>query len=173
MRNATKSTRTNDLIRLLGVLRVQQQQLLECVESKLEAIRQADVSAMQKLQKKERTLVDRMREREGLRRQLMDAIGRDLGWPVGAGRALHISQLAARLNDPERVQLVDAAHALRDLVFRVQRTNRIAGAVSRDVLGHLHWVLASVAPRCEKSVGYSGEGAVVTVTGTQVFEAVG
>lgn len=173
MRKTSTTPCADDLVRLLGVLRQQQEQLLECIESKLDAMRRADVSAMQKLQQEERTLISEMREREGLRRQLMDSIGEELGWPVGAGRALHVSQIAARLTDPEKVHLIDAAHALRDVVFKVQQVNRVAGAVSRDLLGHLKWVFASVAPKDEKPSTYSGDGAAVPSAGAQVFEAVG
>lgn len=173
MTKNAKPAKVNDLIRLLDMLRQQQEQLLECLESKIDAMRRADVTGMQKLYVKEKALVQRIREREGLRWPLMDAIGRELGLPTGAARALHVSQLAGRLPDSRRTQLIEAAHALRDVVFRVQRTNRVVGAVSRELVNHLDWVFASVEPKGRKQAGYSGDGSAVRASDTRVFEAVG
>ncbi len=173
MDTTKKRAKTSDLIRLLDVQRQQQEQLLECIESKIDAMRRADVSAMQQLHQKEKTLVTRIREREGLRQAMMDAIGSGLGLPAGAARALHVSQLAGRLPEPDRGQLIDAAHRLRDVVFRLQRTNRVAGVISRELINHLDWVFASVAPKREKPAGYSGDGTVVRTSDVRVFEAVG
>ncbi len=173
MRTTARSPRIKDLIRLLDALRIQQQQLLDCIESKLDAVRRADVPALQELRRKETALVSGLRERDGLRRQLMDRIGCELGWPVGAGRALHISKLASRVTGPERAPLLDAAKELRDVVFAVQRANRVAGAVSRELLNHLGSVFASVVPKDESPAGYSGDGAVVCRSDLRLFEAVG
>ena len=162
-----------DLTRLLDALRLQQQQLLQCIESKLDAVRRADVQAMQRLHRQEAKLVKELREREGFRRQMMDTIGRELGWPVGAGRAMHVSKLASHATGSDKAQLLEAAKALRDVALRVQRANRVAGAVSRNLLDHLGAVFASVAPSADEPSGYSGSGAVVRQKGTLVFEAVG
>lgn len=168
-----KTPHVRDLTRLLDSLRLQQQQLLECIESKLDAVRRADVEAMQRLHRQEAKLLKDLREREGLRRQMMDALGRGLGWPIGAGRALHISKLASRLTGADKTQLLDAAKALRDVAFSVQRVNRVAGTVSRNLLDHLGAVFASVVPTSNEPSGYSGSGAVVRQSGNLVFEAVG
>lgn len=173
MRTKEKSPCITELIRLLDALRLQQQQLLDCIESKLDAVRQADVPALQELHRKEAALVSRLRERDGLRRQLMDRIGCELGWPVGAGRGLHISKLASRVTEPERAQLLDAAKELRDVAFAVQRANRVVGTVSRELLNHLGSVFASVVPKDASPAGYSGDGAVVCRSDLRLFEAVG
>lgn len=158
---------------MLDTLRQQQAQLLDCIESKLDAVRRADVPAMQDLYRKEATLVSQIRERDGFRRQLMDRIGCELGWPVGAGRALHISKLASRVTAAERAPLLDAARELRDAALAVQRANRVTGAVSRELLNHLRTVFASVVPKNDSPVGYTGDGAVVCQSDVRVFEAVG
>ena len=163
----------SDLVRLLGVMRLQQQQLLDCIESKLEAVRRADVPAMQELHRTEAELVEAIRERDGLRRQLMDRIACELGWPAGAGRALHISKLALRVTGADRYQLLDAAKELRDVALCVQRVNRVAGTVSRELLNHLGNVFASVVATGKSPVGYSGDGSVVCRSDLRVFEAVG
>ncbi len=173
MHTKAKPPRVTDLARLLDALRLQQQQLLECIESKLDAVRRADVPALQELHRKEANLVTKLRQRDGLRRQLMDRLGCELGWPAGAGRALHISKLASRVTEPERAQLLDAAKELRDVVFAVQRANRVSGAVSRELLNHLGSVFASVVPKDESPAGYSGSGAVVCRSDLRLFEAVG
>ncbi len=52
MRTKEKSPCIKELIRLLDALRLQQQQLLDCIESKLDAVRRADVSALHELHRK-------------------------------------------------------------------------------------------------------------------------
>ena len=168
-----KTAKASDLTRLLGVMQKLQEQLLECIESKIDAMRRADVPAMQELHKKEKALVARIREREGLRRSMMDSIGHGLGLPAGAARTLHVSLLAARFSEPDRTELTDAARSLRDVVFGLQRANRVAGAISRDLVNHLDWVFASVEPKNAKPAGYAGDGSAVRPCEIRVFEAVG
>ena len=53
------------------------------------------------------------------------------------------------------------------------QVNRIAGVVSRELVNHLQWVFASVAPKDDTPAGYSGDGTLVRPVETRVFEAVG
>ena len=69
--------------------------------------------------------------------------------------------------------IAEAAGKLREVVLRVAQVNRVIGAASRGVLGHLGRVLGSVGVANENSAGYSHDGKAVKGSATQIFEAVG
>jgi hypothetical protein len=136
-------------------------------------MKRADVSAMGALSQQERSLAGRLQERAGLRRQLMDAIGEEMGLSPRTARDMAVSQLASRLPEPPRDRLLRVARRLRDVMAQVAQANRVAGAVSREMLNHLTWVFSSVRPKCEKPDGYSGAGAAVGPREVRIFETVG
>jgi len=166
-------TRLKDLIRLFGVLKDLHGQLLVLIQLKMDAMRRADLAVVNELNQREQAMVRRLEEREGLRRPLMDSIGAELGLPSRAARELTVSQLAARLSEPARRSLVDAANELRAVVAQVARLNRVAGAFTRDVMNHLKWVFASVRPKEDGPSGYTGMGVAATAADLRIFEAVG
>jgi hypothetical protein len=173
MTQTVEPRRLNDLVRLMGVLERLHEGLLTLVQAKIDAMKRADMPAMSALKDREQAVVRQLREREGLRRQLVDWMGEEMGLPSREARAWSVSQLAARLSEPGRTKLLDAAGGLRQVISRVAQANRIAGAVSREILNHLGWVFASVRPVEGRPVGYSGRGAVVAASQTRIFEIVG
>lgn len=170
---STDCKRLNDLVRLFGVLEDLQHKLATLIQSKIDAIQKADMHAMRELFDKERDIIQRIHEREGLRCQLMDEIGKELGLPSQTARAVPASQLATRLPVSQRGILLDAAAKLRSAIGQVARINRVAGRISSDILRHLQWVFASVVPRDGNPAGYSGNGVPVTARSQRIFEAVG
>ena len=162
-----------DLVRLFGGLHDLQDKLLQAVQSKIEAMKRADIQAMRQFAEREQALITRQQEREGFRCQLMDRIGGELGLPGGAGRSLSISQLASRLAEPQCTVLQDAAGKVRERALKVAQTNRVAGVVAREITNHLKWVFASVRPEGDSPVGYAGDGALVTASSTKILETVG
>lgn len=173
MTQTIESRRIKDLLTLLESLRELYRQLLTLVQSKIDAMRRADTPAMQTLSEQEQALAGRIQEREGFRHQLMDAIGEELHMPPRAARALPMSQLASRLCTRQRSALTDAAGRLREVVAKVTQANRVAGAVSREILNHMKWVFSAVRPRDAEPVGYSGDGALVGPADHRIFETVG
>ena len=173
MRRHVEPKYLRDLLRLLDGLQRLHGQLLTLIRSKIDAMRRAEISAMRELSEQEQTLARRLEEREGLRRQLMDAIGEQLGLPPRAARALSVSQLASRLPEGQRADLLDTAGKLREAVAKVAQANRVAGAISREILTHLKWVFASVRPADVRPVGYSGDGEAVGTLDARIFETVG
>lgn len=165
--------RLTDLKQLFGVLKNLQEQLLASVRGTTDAMKRADVGAMRDLQQQQRMVVEQLEEREGLRRQLMDGIGRELNLPARSARALSVSQLAARLPEAQRTGLLDAAEGLRKVVFQVAHANRLAGVIARETLNHLKWVFASVRPAPSAAAGYSGDGAPTGTPDTRIFDTVG
>jgi hypothetical protein len=103
----------------------------------------------------------------------MDTIGKDMGLSASTARAMPVSQIASRVPKASRDRLLDVARGLRDVIAQVAQANRVAGAVSREILGHLTWVFSSVRPAGDKAVVYSGRGATVGSAETRIFETVG
>jgi hypothetical protein len=173
MTQAIEPKRLKDLIRLLGQLQQLHEDLATIVKEKVEAMRRADMPTLQKQGERERRLVQRIQQREGLRHQLMDAIGEQLGLPPRAARALTVSQLVGKLPSAQRKGIPEAADHLRTAVSKVARANRVAGMVARELVDHLRRVFAAVRPKSDGDGGYTGHGAATARCENRIFEAVG
>lgn len=167
------ATRVRDLVRLLDQMRSLYGQMFTLIDEKLVAMRRSDVAVMTHASTKERVLADRLGEREGLRKQLMDAVGEEIGLASKSGRRMTVSQLASRLADQEKTALLAAADRLRQEVAKVAQANRVAGVVAREVVSHLRWIFAAVRPCEEEPAGYSMSGVVVSQCAGPMFDAVG
>jgi hypothetical protein len=164
--------RAADLARLMDQLSVLHEKLLALTKRKLEAIRAASLDAMCACNMEQDVVVRRIQEREGLRKQLMDALGSDLGLGAKTGRALTVSQLLAKLPPAARGQVSGAKDRLRDTIGKLAQANRVNGAVSRELIGHLNFVFSAVRPSALGGGHYSAAGAVRPEM-PGVFEAVG
>ena len=173
METPIETTRWSDLLTLFDTLQALHEQLLTLIRTKIEALRKNDVKAMDELTGQERDLVENIQEREGFRRQLLDSIGKEVGWSTQTVRAMSASQLAVHLAEPQRAALLEKVGTLRHLLSRVADANRLAAVISRGVLDHLHWVFEAVRTREDRPVGYSGSGVLVKGAKTKIFEAVG
>lgn len=155
--NQTKAAISIDeLVTLMGGLEGLYGELTQLLESKVNAMRRADVEGMSQLGAKEIALTQRMRDRDALRKQVLERIGKSIGLNSARSRTLTVSQLTAHLDEPKRATLMEAAKRLRTAVFRAARVGRLAGAVARDVLEHMRWVFASVRPKGQANHEYGG-----------------
>ncbi len=168
-----ETKRLRDLVRLYDGLRFLHEELFNVIETKIASMRLADVAAIQSAAEAEQAVVARMREREGLRLQMMEAIGRDLGLTAKESRSMTVSQLSARLAKPEGKLLAAAASKLQIALARTKQANRLASSIARDVVEHMKSVFASVRPREAAFVGYTGRGRNVAGAESSLFEAVG
>ena len=116
MKSAVDIKRVGDLRTLLGELTELHDNLAALIQDKIDAMKRADLQAMDELDGKQRCVAERIQEREGLRRQLMDAIGKGVGLRSRAGRSWSASQLAARLPSAEARPFLASATALRERV---------------------------------------------------------
>ncbi len=162
-----------ELVRLLQSLTVLHEGLLEVIREKLSAMKRADLQAMRDATVREQTLVATIQEREGLRRQLMDAIGDELVLSRRAARSISVSQLVKLIPVAPGRSLRAAADQLAQVMHKVAQSNRVAGATCREIVDHMKWVFAAVRPAAEAPVGYAGDGALVGPTSTKIFEAMG
>jgi hypothetical protein len=165
--------RWESLARLLVRSRQVHEQLAEAIQSRLAAMRRADVAALADFAVREQNLVRQLQELEGTRRSLVVRMAEELDLPGRGVRAPTVSQIAARLPEPSRSRLLREADSLKLAALRAARNNRLAGVVSREVLGHLHGVLGSIRPPEEGPFAYAGDGARVAPSPPRIFEAVG
>ncbi len=160
-----------DLVRMLGQLCELYYELASRMRERLEAVRQADADRIQAAAAVEQELVGRLREREGLGRQLARRLAEATGH--AAPRDATTSELAGRLPEPRRSQLLLAAAGLRDRVREVERLQAVLGLVTREMMVHLGQVLEVMRSGGRSSESYSRTGASQRVGTAGVFEAVG
>ncbi len=165
--------RIDDLIRLIKEMNTLHRELAAVVEVKLAAMKKADMDGMRVQASREHDLVGRISEREGFRRQIMEAIGGAMGITAKTARVMTVSQLAKRVGGKDGPVLLRVASELKESMARVARINRLAGAISLNVLGHLQAVFGAVASCGTKQVGYSGSGKMVNVRDRRLIETVG
>ncbi|MFQ5461203.1 MAG: flagellar export chaperone FlgN [Phycisphaerae bacterium] len=169
----TWQPQVRDLCRLLDKAAGWYNELSILVERKVEAMRRADMSALQEARDQEMALVKTITELEGLRRTLMDKIGCTLGMATGTARVLTVSQLCQRLPAEGAKQVSLAAGALREAVAHSARVNRLAGVVAGELVNHLRWVWRAARPLGERRVGYTHDGGHETNVYPRVFDTTG
>jgi hypothetical protein len=165
--------RIHELLVLLDGLTRLHGELRSAVTDKIARMRAASIAGMHECVRREESLVLRVSEQEGLRKQLMDAIGRGFGAGAQKGRTWTAAQLADRLLEPQRGELLAAARRLRESVAEVARVNRMAGMIAQEVLKHYRHVFASMqAGGAAQPAGYSRRGDVVSGSRRTLFDAV-
>lgn len=165
--------RASDLVRLLDQQREGYEQLFIILDGRIGAMRRGDWAAMQQQQDEHHALAERLADREGLRRQLMDAIGVELQLAPRAGRRLTVSQLAAKLPADLAAEVAQSADRLRLALFQVSQANRLAGHIARGILDHLRWVFEAVTPGRDAGGMYANDGAPAANNGPVLFEITG
>ena len=173
MAKALQPQRTKDLVRWLHHVQRLHQQLLSVVRAKIDAMRRADLPALRDLGERERVVVQRLHKRQALRPQLMDEIGEEMGLSQRTTHALSMSQLASRLSAAHGARVLAAAEGARRAMTQVAQANRVAGAVSRELINHLRWIFAAVKPKDAEPAGYRGDGGACPPADLRIFEAIG
>lgn len=171
--SADARRRIDDLIKLLNRLSTLHEDLLGVIRRKIDAMKRADIDDMRVFGEEEQSIVVKISEREGLRRQLMDLIGGDLKLPAGSARTVSFKQLVARIPTAWHSTLNEAGDRLRSCMTRVAAANRVAGEIARQIVTHLKWVFGSVRPDESEPVGYSRTGLLVPNGETCLLDAMG
>lgn len=172
-RGTVQPRRFNDLLRLMDTLRLLHGDLRVAIVVRINAMRDADLPRMQEALNEERAIAARIHEREGLRKQLMDLMGVELGLPKGEGRKMTVSQMAERLPESARAALRRRADGLRRAVAEAAQANRVAASATRTLLHHMQWVFAAMRPAGGSPLTYSSRGEMTPPGGTVLLEATG
>jgi hypothetical protein len=173
VRGSAKTSRVSELVRLLSQLQEMHTELLALIDSKISAMKAADLDAMRECNDKEQVLAAQLNERQGLRYQLMEEVGKQIGVAPEVARTMTVAQLSTRVPASQRKRLLDAGAGLRQAIAQVAQANRVAGVVSRDIVNHLRWVFAAVRPKGDDAVDYGHGGVLVARSATCLFDAVG
>lgn len=171
--NKAARQRVESLLVLLERLEGLHLELRIVLDDKLESMRKSDMAALQDCVERESALIGRINEQEGLRKQLMERIGRGFGIASQAARMLPARRLANRLAEPQRGKIEAMTDRLKTAVTEVSKTNAMIGRVSSQVLKHLGEMFAQ-ARGAEAAPGvYSKSGRTVAARPVELFEAVG
>lgn len=173
MNDAAAHREANALAQVLDQLSALHGSMTEVISQKIEQMRRADMEGMRDSAAKEQDLLERITERDGLRRQVTDRLGKSLGMSAGRARAMTARQLAEKIGPPVGDQILGAAQTLRATMNKLALTNRTAGAISGKIVEHLHGVFAAMSEAPGDGAEYERGGRVGMTNGRQLFEAVG
>jgi len=166
-------SRTGELLIVMGELKQLHEELLTVLQQKLAAMRRADTEGLNSCTARQRFLVDRIRQKEGLRRQVVQLIGKAMGMPAERAADWPLRELAERLPEPRRGQLLAQAAVVREILLAIDKTNTVAALVTGEMLKHFQQVCAAMARTGQSTGTYSSAGRLNSEPPVGVFEAVG
>ena len=175
------STKLNErLDRLTAALRALDKlhgDLHDAASEKLVCMRRADAAGIRQCTDREQSLIEQIGRWEGERRGLTEQIGRAFGLSARSAAKMTARQLAERCAEPRKSEILSLADRLRSAAGRLARINRIVGAASAQVLGHLRRVLSAMTcgPAGEGVYDIGGQPCAATPTGGsgRLFEVMG
>jgi hypothetical protein len=154
---------------LLGLLRelfAGQDRLLKLALARREAMRAFDIGRLEALAGQERVEGARMaeldRRRQGLVGQFTAVLGK--------GVEPRVSEIARRVNEPMRSQLLGLAAQLKETVEQLERNTRINATISETVVKGLAKVLKVVTGLAQHAGLYMRNGRKAALHGIHLLE---
>ncbi len=141
-----------ELLRHLSELYAAIVQLADLAAEKLAAMRVADTAALQRCTEREAELLQGVLHAEQQRPAILARLAQALHRPELA--TARLAQIADHLTEPAASALRARSVALREAAGRLQKKNRLAAVVARNLQGHLRGVFAAVAKAAQESVVY-------------------
>lgn len=169
----TGQSRIGELVNLLGQLRDHYMNMQDILNGKLDAMRRADSDKLNELVGIERGLVERIRERDGLRKQLVAMVCGEIGLGDDVAGTITLTELAARIKEPRRGHLLSLSQSLKEVVTKVGETNRVIATVSDVMLKHFGKIHEAMTMSPEDPGLYSAKGVSSRGGGRAMFCAVG
>jgi hypothetical protein len=169
----SSSDRISELAVLLDRIAGTYRELSALAREKVTQMGAADILALRANADREKELVRKAQEQDGLRRQLMEIIGR--GWGMGAqsARRMTASQLLQRVEASQRGEIERAVKNLRQSSGELSEAHRTAGLVASAVLTHLREVFAAISRLDDAPNVYAPNGRVSPGGARRIFEATG
>ena len=157
------------VIELLGLLREMlagQDRLLKLAVARREAMRAFDIGRLETLAEQERAEGARMaeldRRRQGLVGQFRAVLGK--------GVEPTVTEIARRVNEPAKSQLLGLAARLKETVEQLERNTRINATVSETVVKGLAKVLKVVTGLAQHAGLYMRNGRKAALHGIHLLE---
>lgn len=161
----------NQLAESLAGLRRLYEELVAVLGRKLDAMKRADSDALGSCGARERFLAGQIAEVEVGRKQLLGQLQGQLGFD--ARRGVTISQVAERLDEPARSQLLVLAEGLRHLVTEADRLNQVGALVTKELLVHFRRVYEAMRMPQAGDGLYGPHGGREAVGAERLIDAVG
>ena len=155
-----------ELLNLLRELLAGQERLLKLALARREAMRTFDMGRLEALAEQERLEMGKMAEMD---RQRGALVGR-LGTAMGKGTTVKVSEIAKRVNEPTRSQLLGLAGQIKAVVEQVERNTRINAKVSDAVVKGLAKVLKVVTGLAQHAGLYMRNGRKAALHGIHLLE---
>ena len=170
MAKPTTDNLGRDLVRLLSELTGFYGELATHMHDKLEAIKRADTDRIMSITAREMTLADRVAQRNGLRRQIMRLLQKELKLREVPMR---VTDLAEHLPEPRRSQLITVAAGLKKQLSAMEQLRLTSSMVTQEMLKHLQEILSVMTAGAPGGDVYLRTGNRQASSTAHVFEAVG
>jgi len=164
--DADKDRRTSiELLRHLLTKQIElHDQMLDCVNRKREAVRQADVDGLTKTCEREQVIVQRLLDLEQRREPLVRHLAGLLGVEPADGQSLTSSALAEHLDEPNRGMLQALAAQLREKVLQVRKDHSIVRHAAEALSRHMAGIMQNVQSVMNQSKVYERRGRMAAAT---------
>jgi hypothetical protein len=155
-----------ELLTLLRELLAGQERLLGLALARREAMRTLDISRLETVAGQERAETARMAELD----QRRMALTSQMRAVLGAGTAATVSEVARRVEEPAKSQLLALAAQLKETVEKVERNTRINATISETVVKGLAKVLKIVTGLAQHAGLYMRNGRKAALHGIHLLE---
>jgi hypothetical protein len=140
----------------LAELHAALKQLADLADRKLAAMRIADTEALQDCAVREGDLLREMFRGEQRRNAVLASLAQ--GLHLAEPQRARLMEIADRLPEPLASSIRARGVALRDLAARLQRKNRLAAGVARNLQSHIRGIFAAMAGAAQESQVYGPQG---------------
>jgi seryl-tRNA synthetase len=155
-----------DLLSLLREMLAGQQRLLQFALARREAMRTLDVERLQSMNDQERAEAQAVQLLDKRRQALVAQFKTLLGRNVDAT----VTEIARRVPEPTKSQLLGLAAQLKAVMEQVERNNRINATVSETVVTGLARVLKAVTGLAQHAGMYMRNGRKAALHGIHLLE---
>lgn len=167
------SDRLSELMLVFNGLAEHYRELAALAQRKVTLIGKADLASLSAVVTREEAVIPMLQRLEGLRRQLLEWIGRSYGMSPQASRRMSASQLLQRVEPSRRAELERVVQELRRAASDLSEANRIAGLVSAQVLTHLREIFTAISRLDEPHAVYAPSGRRLASASRTLFETTG
>jgi hypothetical protein len=155
-----------ELLELMGELLAGQQRLLTISTSRREAMRAFDIERLEMLLEQERGETQNLMGLDRMRQGILGQMKREMG----AGAVINVTEIAKRVSEPRKSQLLGLAGQIRTVVEQVERNTRINATISETVVKGLAKVLKVVTGLAQHAGLYMRNGRKASLHGIHLLE---
>lgn len=169
----TSADRLSELRVVLDRLTGLYAELTALARDKVAHMARADVAALRAEVAREEGLVRKAQEQDGLRRQLLELIGKGFGVAGPVARRMTATQLLRRVDEGRRAEIERSVQGIRRAAAELSEANRVAGLVSAQVLSHMREVFAAISRVDDAPAVYTPHGRAAQGGARRIFETTG